>query len=74
MELLTILASFSQVTFTLASGLVGVFLFLLMILTGWTERARQPRRARFLMIGGTGLIIVWLWTRIAITIGESIGW
>ncbi len=64
----TLLANFSEATFTYASGLVGVFLFLLMVLTGWMERKHKPVSSKILVVGGTGLIIVWLWIQIALRI------
>ncbi len=68
MILFTLLANFSEALFTIASGLVGVFLFLLMILTGWMERTSKPFSSKILLTGGTGLIIVWLWIQIALRI------
>lgn len=65
---LTLLANFSEATFTIASGLVGVFLFLLMILTGWIERKHKPLSSNILMFGGMSLSIVWLWIQIALRI------
>lgn len=70
--IVTFLADFSEALFTIASGLVGVFLFLLMILTGWMERARRPIGSKILIIGGLCLIIVWLWVQIALRIGELV--
>ena len=69
--LLTFLADFVIALFTSLFGFVGVFLFLLMILTGWLERAHKPRSSKVLVFGGMGLLIIWLWTQIGFTIGSA---
>ncbi|MEK6858518.1 MAG: hypothetical protein AABX53_01240 [Nanoarchaeota archaeon] len=69
--LLTFLADFAIALFTSLSGFVGVFLFLLMILTGWLERKHKPRSSNLLVFGGMGMLIIWLWTRIGLTIGSA---
>jgi hypothetical protein len=71
---LEFLADFVVAMFTLISGLVGVFIFLLMVLTGWIERKQKPMSSKILLIGGMGMLIIWLWIRIIFTIGGNPAW
>ena len=63
-NVLDTLGLFSTSAFTIFSGFVGLFLFLLMILTGWVERERRPLRSRFLIIGGMLFTVGWLWVQV----------
>jgi hypothetical protein len=71
---LEFLADFVIAMFTIISGLVGVFIFLLMVLTGWIERKQKPTSSKILLIGGMGMLIIWLWIRIIFTIGGNPTW
>ncbi len=71
---LEFLADFVIAMFTIISGLVGVFIFLLMVLTGWIERKQKPISSKILLIGGMGMLIIWLWIRIIFTIGGNPAW
>lgn len=71
---LEFLADFVVAMFTIISGLVGVFIFLLMVLTGWIERKQKPISSKILLIGGMGMLIIWLWIRIIFTIGGNPAW
>lgn len=71
MYILSFLADFALALFSVLSGLVGVFIFLLMILTGWIERTHKPGSSRILVFGGMGMLIIWLWTRIGMTVVEA---
>lgn len=56
---LTALATLSSNMFNYASGFIGLFFFLLMVLTGWTEREKRPIASQILMWGGLSLSLFW---------------
>lgn len=71
MYILSFLADFALALFSVLSGLVGVFIFLLMILTGWLERRHKPLTSNILVFGGAIMLIFWLWIQIGMTIGSA---
>lgn len=70
-SLLAFLADFAIALFSIMSGLVGVFIFLLMMLTGWLERTHKPLPSKILVFGGMGMLIIWLWIQIGLAIGSA---
>lgn len=66
--ILFLLGAFARSLLTFASGFVGLFLFLLMILTGWTEKKTKPIASKILIWGGAVMCIIWLWIQVLVTI------
>lgn len=63
MALITFINTFFLSLFSLLSTVGGLFLFVLMVIAGWTERERRPRAARSLFIGGWVFTIIWFWVQ-----------
>ena len=43
----------------------GIFLFLMMVVTGWAEHDKRPKASRFLFVGGGVLVFLWTWVKVS---------
>mgnify|MGYP001558307157 CR=1 FL=1 len=43
----------------------GLFMFLMMVVTGWAEHDKRPAAARTLFVGGGVLTFLWIWVKIS---------
>jgi hypothetical protein len=70
-SLLIELGHFTRTLLTFASGFLGLFLFLLMMLTGWTEKKQKPIASKVLIWGGAALCVFWLWIQIVVQVASA---
>ena len=70
--ILTFFADFAIALFSIISGLAGVFLFLLTVLTRCMGRKHKPFTSNILVFGSIGVLIIWLWIQIGLTIGDAL--
>jgi hypothetical protein len=65
MDFLTIINIFFKHFLGILFSFSGLFLFTMMLVTGWAEHEKRPKASRLLFVGGGVLVFLWIWIKVS---------
>jgi len=65
MDILSIINIFFKHFLEVLFRFPGLFMFMMMLITGWAEHEKRPTASRFLFVGGGVLIFLWIWIKVS---------